>query len=305
MPQLSGPRPGQSIHSIGEHVYYSARGGYLYQAIPKCACTTIKTALIELEGLPVDPNPAKRHKKRHNHFPGTEALTSEQELAVLSGETDTFNFVVVRDPYSRMASSYTDKIRDAYDRGGHHWISMIEESAKKYGIPLSERVTFPEFVQVVNRQTLDEMDPHWRPQYHEGKFSSIKFDFIGRMEMISTDFAYVLEQIGAPPEVMHKAIQPHNVTGSSLSIWSLVSAEVRREFLRVFEIDFDTLRYPMRYASVLFSPVNQDRPKAQPFVIPNVKGKSPKMIRRRDRAARVLAAPVGRLDIDDDDTADE
>jgi len=291
MPPLTGPRSGQSIHAIGEHVYYSARGGYLYQAIPKCACTTIKTALLELEGLPVNPNPAKRHKKRHNHFPGTEALTSEEELAVLRGETDCFNFVMVRDPYSRMASSYADKIRDAYDRGGHHWIEMIEASAAAHGVPLSEKITFAEFVQVVSLQAIEEMDPHWRPQYHEGKFSSIKFDFIGRMEMIATDFAYILEQIAAPPEVMHRAIQPHNVTGSSLAMWSTVTADVRREFLRVFEIDFDTLRYPMRHASVLFSPVNQDRPKPQAFKLPNVKaGKAPKVAKRKERAAlRALA----------------
>jgi hypothetical protein len=186
---------------------------------------------------------------------------------------------------------------------------MIEESAKRYSIPLSEKITFDEFVRVVSRQDIDEMDPHWRPQYHEGKFSSIKFDFIGRMEMISTDFAYILEQIGAPPELMHKAIQPHNVTGSSLSMWSLVGAETRLEFLQTFEIDFDTLRYPMRHASVLFSPVNQDRPKAQPFKIPNVKGKAPKVLRRKERAAlRAVAepaAPDAELVADDDDVADE
>ena len=39
-----------------------------------------------------------------------------------------------------------------------------------------------QFVAVVSRQNLEEMDPHYRPQYYEGRFAVVKYDFIGRME---------------------------------------------------------------------------------------------------------------------------
>jgi hypothetical protein len=260
-------RPARRNQMVSAGTYYSARGNYLYRAIPKCACSTVKTALIELEGLELDLNPTKRHDKSLNKFPGTETLTPAQEKELFAGNTDTFKFVIVRDPYSRLASAYADKILEGYTRRGDFWIDKIKKTAGKHKVKLSDKITFEEFVRVVSLQSEAEMDVHWRQQYTVARFDLIKFDFVGRTELISTDFAYILERIKAPAAIMHKAIQPHNVTGSSLTMWSSVSGEVRREFLKTFAIDFDTLRYPMRHSSVLFSPVNVDRPKPAPFPV--------------------------------------
>ncbi len=271
-PEMAAPLPGaQASVVLSQSTYYSARGNYLYRAIPKCACSTVKTALIELEGLELDPNPSRRHDKALNKFPGTETLTPREESELFAGNTDTFKFVIVRDPYSRLVSAYDDKILEGYARRGDLWIDKIKKTAAKHKVKLSEKITFEEFVRVVSLQTEAEMDVHWRPQYHVGRFDLIKFDFVGRTELISIDFAYILERIKAPAEIMHRAIQPHNVTGSSMTMWSTVSAEVRRDFLKTFAIDFDTLRYPMRHSSVLFSPVNVDRPKLAPFALPERK----------------------------------
>jgi predicted O-methyltransferase YrrM len=267
-PEMAAPLPGaQASLVMSQSTYYSARGNYLYRAIPKCACSTVKTALIELEGLELDLNPTKRHDKSLNKFPGTETLTPAQEKELFAGNTDTFKFVIVRDPYSRLASAYADKILEGYTRRGDFWIDKIKKTAGKHKVKLSDKITFEEFVRVVSLQSEAEMDVHWRQQYTVARFDLIKFDFVGRTELISTDFAYILERIKAPAAIMHKAIQPHNVTGSSLTMWSSVSGEVRREFLKTFAIDFDTLRYPMRHSSVLFSPVNVDRPKPAPFPV--------------------------------------
>jgi len=273
-PELAAPLSGaQAGIVLSRSTYYSARGNYLYRAIPKCTCSTVKNALIELEGLELDPNPSRRHDKTYNKFPGTETLTPREESDLFAGRTDTFKFVIVRDPYSRMVSAYADKILEGYARRGDLWIDKIKKTAARHNVKLSEKITFEEFVRVVSLQSEAEMDVHWRQQYHVGRFDLIKFDFVGRTELISTDFAYILERIKAPAELMHKAIQPHNVTGASLTMWSTVSAEVRLAFLKTFAIDFDTLRYPMRHSSVLFSPVNMDRPKPAPFPIPEGKAK--------------------------------
>ncbi len=268
-PDLSPPAAGRRNQMLSLSTYYSARGNYLYRAIPKCACTTVKNALIELEGLPLDPNPTRRHNKRLNKFPGTESLTPQQEADLFAGRTDTFKFVIVRDPYSRLASAYADKIGGHYSgRRGTFWLDQIKKSAAAQDVALSEKISFDEFVRVVSGQTRAEMDVHWRQQYHIARFDVIKFDFIGRTETISLDFAYILERIKAPAEIMHRAIKPHNVTGSGLAMWTMVSGETRRLFLKSFAIDFETLRYPMRHSSVLFMPVNVDRPKPVPLTLP-------------------------------------
>jgi predicted O-methyltransferase YrrM len=239
--------PAQNMNTVGHGVYYGGDGSYLYQPIPKCGCTSIKTTLLELEQLPVSPDEWIRHNKQRNGFPGTDNLPATKQQEIFEGKTDTFKFVVVRDPYTRMASVYADKILNGYKKSSRYWIDLIKAAAKDQGLPLSEKITFEEFVRVASAQPIKDMDPHWRQQHYEGRFGIIKFDFVGHVEMLTSDLLYVLERLKAPKDLMHKAARPHNVTGSSLAMWSQVSAEVRSEFIKTFAIDFDTLRYPFRY----------------------------------------------------------
>jgi hypothetical protein len=229
------------LEQIGYHMYYGGGGAYLYQPIPKCACTTIKTLLLQIEGLPVDDNVWRRHQKEYNGFPGTHHLSLREQLDIFEGRTDTFKFVVVRNPYARLASAYCDKILRA---PAPYMLRKIRRAAAAQGALLSDPITFEEFVGVVSRQSLEDMDPHCRPQYYEGRFAVVRYDFVGRMEAMPADLVYALERIGAPAAVIARADERYNAAGSSLDLWETVSAEVRRQFLATFAIDFDTLHYP-------------------------------------------------------------
>jgi hypothetical protein len=231
------------LEKIGYHMYYGGGGAYLYQPIPKNACTTIKTLLLQLEGLPVDSNWWHRHQKEYNRFPGTHRLPLKQQLDIFEGRTNTFKFVFVRNPYARLASAYNDKLRVNV---APHIVRNIETSAAIQGVKLSKPIGFAEFISVVSRQSLAEMDQHYRPQYYEGRFLVVKFDFVGRMEALSSDLTYVLEQIDAPESIIAQANRRNNETGSSVEFWDSVPADVRGLFLKTFEIDFDVLRYPRR-----------------------------------------------------------
>jgi len=237
----------QNLSAIGHGVYFGGDGSYLYQPIPKCGCTSIKTILLELENLPVNPDEWTRHNKAHNRFPGTDHLPAARQQAIFDGKTETFKFVVVRDPFTRMASVYADKILGGYDKNSRYWINLIKRAAAELDLPLSEKITFEEFVRVASTQAIRDMDPHWRHQYHVGHLDIIKFDFVGHLEMLTSDFLYVLERIKAPKTLMQKAARHHNVTGAGLAMWAQVSAETRLRFTRTFEIDFDTLHYPLRH----------------------------------------------------------
>jgi hypothetical protein len=228
---------------IGYHMYYGGGGAYLYQPIPKCACTTIKTLLLKIEGLPVDENVWRRHQKEYNGFPGTSHLPVPEQLDVFEGRTNTFKFVIVRNPYARLASAYCDKI---LLKPAPYMIRKIRKAAAEQGAALSDPITFEEFVGVVSRQSIADMDPHYRPQYHEGRFAIVKFDFIGRMEAMPHDLVFALESIDAPEAIIARANERNNANGSSLEIWETVSPEVRRLFLATYDVDFETLQYPRR-----------------------------------------------------------
>src|SRR5208283_5430989 len=99
------------IDRIGYDMYYGGNGRYLYQPIPKNACTKIKSLLLQIEGLPVDTEWWHVHQKEYNGFPGTHKLALDEQIDVYAGRTDTFKFVFIRNPYAKMASAYLDKIR--------------------------------------------------------------------------------------------------------------------------------------------------------------------------------------------------
>jgi len=231
------------LDEIGYHMYYGGEGAYLYQPIPKCACTTIKTLLLELEGLPIDDNIWRRHQKEYNRFPGTNHLTIQEQIDIFEGRTDTFKFVIVRNPYTRLASCYCNKIRS---NSTPYMIRKIRKSAASQGILLSDPITFQQFVTVVSRQNLEEMDPHYRPQYYEGHFALVKYEFIGRLEAMPCDLVYALERIGAPEPIIARVNERYNVGGPNIELWETVSPDVRRLFLATFDIDFDALQYPRR-----------------------------------------------------------
>ena len=234
------------LERIGYHMYHGSGGAYLYQPIPKNACTTIKTLLLRLEALPVDDNVWRRHQKEYNYFPGTNHLTIQEQLDIFEGRTNTFKFVIVRNPYARLASAYCDKIRS---NPAAYLIREIRKSAADQGTMLSDPITFEQFVTVVSRQPLGEMDPHCRPQYYEGRFGIVKYDFIGRMEAMPRDLVHALESIGAPSSIIARVNERHNVAGSSLKLWDAVSPAVHRLFLATFGIDFDALQYTCRLPS--------------------------------------------------------
>ena len=232
-----------SLDEIGYHMYYGGNGAYLYQPIPKCACTTIKTLLLQLEGLPVDDNVWRRHQKEYNRFPGTNHLTIREQLDIFEGRTETFKFVIVRNPYTRLSSAYYNKI---LRNPAPYLIRIIKKSAHYQGAVISDSITFEEFVSVVSRQRLEGMDHHYRPQYYEGRFGIVKYDFIGRMEALQDDLTFVLKRIGAPKLVLARVSERHNFSGASAGLWDHISPEAHRLFLAAYEIDFDALQYARR-----------------------------------------------------------
>ena len=238
------------LDKIGYSMYYGRNGSYLYRPIPKNACTTIKTLLLQVEGLPVDTNVWRRHQKEYNGFPGTNRLTIQEQIDIFEGRTDTFKFVIVRNPYARTASAYVDKIRST---PAAYLVRKIRKAAAEQGVPLSNPITFAQFVSVASRQNLEEMDAHYRPQYYEGGFAIIKYDFIGRMETMPRDLIYILERIKAPEAIIKQAPERKNAAGSSLSLWETVPSEVQRLFLSTFDIDFEILQYPRRLSAAYSS----------------------------------------------------
>ena len=81
----------------------------VYVCVPKCASTTIKTALAAVAGRSVPPH--RLHARRHTGLaaPRHVGMSTFYRLVTSPG---TLRFSFVRNPYARLFSAWADKYRD-------------------------------------------------------------------------------------------------------------------------------------------------------------------------------------------------
>ena len=121
---------------------------------------------------------------------------------------DYFKFTFVRNPWSRIVSAYMEKFRDP--KGLHYqaakninglWKDVMvargDSWFKEYfgedGI-----VSFKFFVDMFyqfSKESYDNFDIHWLPQYIINDMYVKKYDFIGKLENFENDFDKILETL--------------------------------------------------------------------------------------------------------------
>ncbi len=230
-------------HSLGrmtvDQFFYSGfvseRYRYVYINNPKTGCTSLKSALAELETRDTDAavdafdiryihgaaSPLKRH------WPLFPRATLSQRLR------RGYRFVsFVRNPYTRLLSCYLDKIVRRY------------EPALRT-LPGGERpADFAAFVRAIVTQPDRAMDPHWRPQTANLHHDRIPYTFLGRFETYPRDFARIFEVLAIPedrrPPVRH--LNPTSREGQSLA--DLYTSEIQDLVYERYRDDFVAYGYP-------------------------------------------------------------
>jgi hypothetical protein len=176
-------------------VNISPRYHYVYVDNPKTGCSSLKSALVDLELRGADSN-LDCYDWMVYHNPGVSPLVRLTALGVpdpLSHLARSgFQFVTfVRNPYDRLISCYRDRIlRNRTQKG------MI---LKILGHPedrLETPVSFEEFIRAVVSQTDYEMDPHWRVQTSQALYELFEFSFVGRFERYDDDYMALFRRLG-------------------------------------------------------------------------------------------------------------
>lgn len=153
-----------------KYISYNSRVRYV--SIPKCACTSIKHALLKADGIDI-PNGIETHK--HPHWMKWDS-TFRPDMV----------FTFVRHPGSRMLSAWREKVTTGY--------------SQKMGCPLPTTASPMEFITWITTQDPRTLNIHFKPQHLilEGYKEKPAIRFIGKVESIQTDWRFLSEHFHLP-----------------------------------------------------------------------------------------------------------
>lgn len=215
----------------------SLKHNYVYVSNPKVATSTIKFALnaIELAGTGLQTK--KVHAGPFNSPFVRPFQMSEEAFANFMNSSDVFVFSVVRNPFTRLASCFLDKIR-----GNTMQKTSILEVLGHDPDHLHEEVSFEQFIEAIRQQSAKQMNRHWRPQSVQLMTEAINYDFIGRFENLPEDFKFIDQKLNHRflPSMPPRA---RNVQNAKDSIKRLYPPKLKKAVLEIYEDDFKTFGY--------------------------------------------------------------
>ena len=172
----------QSIHDyfpanryhVDYLVNWSDKLKLIYVETPKVGCTVIKK-ILQYNELDCDESrlPLDVHDRPQSPLKAPNMDEAEFLRCLVSHEY--FKFAFVRNPITRVLSAYLDKIVGT--------VGTINPSQKELGInPFEHIPTFPEFVDLIYKQKLSDMNVHWAPQTFLMGINNVRYDYLGRFE---------------------------------------------------------------------------------------------------------------------------
>ncbi len=225
----------------------------VYVENSKVACTKIKKVLLSLDNWPLRAEDILEkevhiHNKEKTGMIGPEDLTMSG-LARICRDPRYFRFGFVRNPYDRTLSAYIDKVlAPQKDETKRNYIPVAQQIKASFTgddfrkINLDkDPVSFSEFVSYIAKQRAYSMDRHWLHQYLTMWHPHMKYDFIGRLESFSEDFASVLKRIRAPQELVASVAARANASRRGKKKY--YTKELAEKVYSIFRKDFELYGY--------------------------------------------------------------
>lgn len=232
------------VNNLVYAVNISPRYRYVYVDNPKTGCSSLKSALVELEfrGMRSDVDcydwtvfhdPLKSPLKR------LADLDAKAPLTYLV--TEDYKFVTfVRNPYTRVLSCYRDKVLKNRQQK-----RIILRLMGYSGEDIEQPISFDDFVKAIIRQTDYEMNPHWRVQTSQTLYGILEYSFVGRFERYQEDYLSLFRDLGVPdaeiPPVRHLNRTREGVREGCVSYYT---DELQELVYRRYQKDFENFGYP-------------------------------------------------------------
>jgi hypothetical protein len=181
----------------------------LFYSIPKVACSSIMATCVEALGLELPPGswaPEVFQTHRWDHLYDRESIVSETRLP--PRYRGFWSFAFVRNPWDRLVSCYTEKIRD--DGDDENFVNGVSRVLLPYGV-FKRGMSFAGFARAVAEIPDREAEPHFLSQHRfiTAPSGALVVDFVGRFETLRADFEVVRSRIRGPTRLPHLLKSSH------------------------------------------------------------------------------------------------
>jgi hypothetical protein len=238
--------PGLSSQQVSECLTYSTfvdvKRRYMFFAVPKAACTTMKALLHRMNGDPpltydLGEVETRRgmfvHQRRNVPLPSLHDLDDPTQEKVLTSP-DFFRFAIVRNPYTRLISAWRSKV--ALCEPGFEYVYRDVRGS----LPQSHNdlISFPEFLDYVERSDPAAYDPHWMLQTDHLFHDALQFSFLGKMENLGDALARFQLHLGNREQV---GVDNSNQAAYREAV--TLSGDQAHRIYKIYQNDFEKLGY--------------------------------------------------------------
>lgn len=215
----------------------SLQHNYIFVETPKVCCSTIKLNLQRLETGLIDFSWPQEMDLHNRDFSPLHKPSQVLDFDFLLSKGSFYLFCFVRNPYTRLLSCYLDKIVG----NSPPKIAILKILGKDPG-DISAEISFQEFVGAVSSQSIQDMNPHWRPQFYQTFQDTLTYDFIGSYENFSSDFNTVINRI-SPEVIGPTGIETRHRTAADSKVSMYYSRAMVAQVNRIYEADFNYFGY--------------------------------------------------------------
>lgn len=195
----------------------------VYCSIPKNACTLFKNVIVD------NSNDKKQYEQSQQNI--HQFLVSKRgDISTLISclqSPEYFKFVLLRNPFTRLASGYLDKFAKHLHPESFA-VDVIKDVQYSLGLEINikKSITFEQFIKYLARKEDYELNDHWRPQ--NNFTGSIEFDLIGQFENLN----YVIDTLQNKYYIRIKKKVSEHVTkyhdfAENLPFYSMYPEELR------------------------------------------------------------------------------
>jgi Sulfotransferase family len=232
------------MRRLRQSSFVSVDKRYMYFDVPKAACTQMKELLRSIEGAPpitVFAGGAWEtrrdmfiHSRENVPLPSLIELEDTMQKDVLEAP-NFLRMTVVRNPYTRLASAWKNKIR-LCEPAGRDIYARIKGGLPDFG--KKSVVSFPEFVEyLANECDLRNCDGHWRRQTDHAFFPALNFSLVARVERFGEGLRAFEQHLGLAQLPM--------AAGRNMSIVgdAPYTSELADQVYSLYRSDFEVLGY--------------------------------------------------------------